>query len=90
MANDELTTLTTKPYELIRLLKHRPCHVNIIRLNEVKENQLKSITEKQAYRFLGLLESGGLSATVRRKMGEDIEGACGQLRQRYLEEESSK
>lgn len=76
--------------ELIKLLKGKPCHVNLIRLNEVKENQLKSITEKQAYRFLGLLESGGLSATVRRKMGEDIEGACGQLRQRYLEEESSK
>ena len=76
--------------QLIKLLKGKPCHVNLIRLNEVKENQLKSITEKQAYRFLGLLESGGLSATVRRKMGEDIEGACGQLRQRYLEEESSK
>lgn len=71
---------------LIKILKGRPCHVNLIRLNEVKENNLKSGTDKEAYRFLGLLEKGGLSATVRRRMGEDIDGACGQLRQRYLEE----
>ena len=71
---------------LINILKGRPCHVNLIRLNEVKENQLKCGTDKDAYRFLGVLEKAGLSATVRRKMGEDIDGACGQLRQRYLEE----
>ena len=56
----------------------------MIRLNEVKENQLKSVADKDAYRFLGLLERGGVSATVRRRMGDDIEGACGQLRRRYL------
>lgn len=72
--------------KLIELLKGRPCHVNLIRLNEVKENSLISATDKEAYRFLGLLEKGGLSATLRRRMGEDIDGACGQLRQRYLEE----
>lgn len=71
---------------LITKLKGRPCHVNLIRLNEVKENDLKSATDKEAYRFLGLLEKGGLSATLRRRMGEDIDGACGQLRQRYIEE----
>ena len=71
---------------LIRLLKGKPCHVNLIRLNEVKENNLKSATDKEAYRFLGVLEKAGLSATVRRRMGEDIDGACGQLRQRYLDE----
>ena len=72
--------------ELIKLLKGRPCHVNLIRLNEVKENKHKSTTDKEAYRFLGLLEKGGLSATLRRRMGEDIDGACGQLRQRYIDE----
>ena len=71
---------------LISLLKGKPCHVNLIRLNEVKEKDLKSVTDKDAYRFLGLLEKGGLSATLRRRMGSDIDGACGQLRQRYLEE----
>ena len=71
---------------LINLLKGKPCHVNLIRLNEVKENELIAVSDKDAYRFLGMLEKGGLSATVRRRMGSDIDGACGQLRQRYLEE----
>jgi len=74
---------------LINLFKGKPCHLNLIRLNEVKENNLKSVTDKQAYRFLGLLEKGGLSATLRRRMGEDIDGACGQLRRRYIEENES-
>lgn len=68
---------------LIKLLKGRPCHVNLIRLNEVKERTLQSVTEKQAYRFLGMLEKGGLSATLRRQIGADIGGACGQLRASY-------
>ena len=72
--------------ELIRLLKHRPCHVNVIRLNEVKENKYKATTEKEAYAFVALLEKGGLSATVRRLNGADIEGACGQLRRRYAKD----
>lgn len=71
---------------LINLLKGKPCHVNLIRLNEVKERTLKGGSEKDAYRFLGMLERGGLSATLRRRMGEDIDGACGQLRRRYIEE----
>ena len=70
--------------ELIKLLKGKPCHVNLIRLNEVKERNLKSITEKEAYRFLGFLEKGGLSATLRRQIGADIDGACGQLRANYI------
>ena len=70
--------------ELVKLLKGRPCHVNLIRLNEVKERDLKPITEKEAYRFLGLLEKGGLSATLRRQIGSDIGGACGQLRAGYI------
>ncbi|MBD5632366.1 MAG: 23S rRNA (adenine(2503)-C(2))-methyltransferase RlmN [Clostridia bacterium] len=74
--------------ELIRLLKGRPCHVNLIRLNEVEERTLKTVTEKQAYCFLGLLEKGGLSATLRRQIGADIGGACGQLRAGYLKGEN--
>ncbi len=70
---------------LVRLLKGKPCHVNLIRLNEVKERTLKSTGDKEAYRFLGLLEKGGLSATLRRQIGVDIGGACGQLRAAYLE-----
>ena len=69
---------------LISLLKGKPCHVNLIRLNEVKERSLKSTNDKDAYRFLGLLEKGGLSATLRRQIGVEIGGACGQLRASYL------
>ena len=69
---------------LIELLKGRPCHVNLIRLNEVKERTLLAAEEKQAYKFLGWLEKGGISATLRRRTGADIGGACGQLRASYL------
>lgn len=69
---------------LIALLKGKPCHVNLIRLNEVEERGLKTVTEKQAYTFLGYLEKGGLSATLRKSMGNDIAGACGQLRAGFL------
>lgn len=71
---------------LARLLKGRPCHVNLIRLNEVEERDLKTVSEKEAYRFLGTLEKNGISATLRRSMGGDVGGACGQLRASYLKE----
>lgn len=71
---------------LVSLLKGRPCHVNLIRLNEVKERTLKATGDKEAYRFLGRLEKGGLSATLRRQIGSDIGGACGQLRASYIGE----
>lgn len=71
---------------LVKLLKGKPCHVNLIRLNEVKERTLRSTDNKSAYRFLGALEKNGLSATLRRQIGSDIGGACGQLRASYLED----
>jgi len=69
---------------LIALLRGKPCHVNLIRLNEVKERTLAAAEEKQAYAFLAALQKGGLSATLRRRTGADIGGACGQLRASYL------
>ena len=75
---------------LVKLLKGKPCHVNLIRLNEVKERTLKALGDKQAYRFLGQLEKGGLSATLRRQIGVDIGGACGQLRAQYINETDEK
>ena len=68
-------------------MKGRPCHVNLIRLNEVKERALSGAGEKEAYRFLGVLERAGLSATLRRRTGADIGGACGQLRASRLKGE---
>ena len=71
--------------ELAKLTKGFPSHVNLIRLNEVKERDHQAPTEDATKDFLKKLESLGVSATIRRSLGNDIEGACGQLRRRYLE-----
>lgn len=60
------------------------CHVNVIPLNTVKERSLKKTTRLMAYQFVEGLKKLGVSATVRRTMGEDIGGACGQLRANLL------
>ncbi|MBQ9940234.1 MAG: 23S rRNA (adenine(2503)-C(2))-methyltransferase RlmN [Clostridia bacterium] len=67
--------------ELIRLLKGMLCHVNLIPVNKVKESgYVGSANQKE---FISVLEKGGINVTVRRKMGADIEAACGQLRRKY-------
>lgn len=73
--------------ELVSRLKGLTCHVNVIPLNEVKERGLKTVTRAAAYKFAQDLEKLGQSATVRRTMGDDISGACGQLRNSYLKGE---
>ena len=67
-------------------LKGMLCHVNLIPLNPVKERGLNGVTRQHAHTFSGWLEREHISATVRREMGADIEGACGQLRRRVLNE----
>ncbi len=67
---------------LAKILKGRSCHVNLIPLNSVKEKKLMGVNRKKAYKIAEELGELGISATVRRTMGEDIEGACGQLRNR--------
>ena len=70
--------------KLSKLLKGLSCHVNLIPLNEVKERGLVGTSRKRAYAFMDRLNANNISATVRRTMGEDIEGACGQLRAKTL------
>ncbi|HOB64433.1 MAG TPA: 23S rRNA (adenine(2503)-C(2))-methyltransferase RlmN [Clostridia bacterium] len=72
--------------ELSRLLKGLNCHVNLIKLNYVKEKGLKSANDDSVKEFLSILQKNKISATLRRSMGQDIEGACGQLRRKYLGE----
>lgn len=62
------------------------CHVNLIPLNPVPERGLEGVTRERAEAFAAWLSRRGVSATVRREMGTDIEGACGQLRRRVLKE----
>ena len=58
------------------------CHVNLIPLNAVKERNLEAPTKQDVQAFLKRLELKNISATVRREMGADIDGACGQLRRK--------
>lgn len=70
--------------ELSLLLKDLPCHVNLIKLNEVEGRELKTPTIDSCKKFLDNLNRFGVSATMRRSLGDDIEGACGQLRNREI------
>lgn len=70
--------------ELASRLRGTNCHVNLIPLNHVEERNLMGVTRAEAEQFANWLEQRGVSATVRREMGTDIEGACGQLRRRVL------
>ncbi len=65
---------------LAKLLRGFPCHVNFIDLNEVKEFAFKSAGKEAARASTEYLNALGVNATLRRKLGEDIDGACGQLR----------
>lgn len=66
--------------KLARLLKGILCHVNLIPLNELKERKYKTTGKIQAEKFRNILNSEGIQATIRRELGDDIDGACGQLR----------
>lgn len=70
--------------ELSRLVKGLPCHINLIRLNYVKEKGLNSSDDERIKKFKLRLEKNGVSCTIRRSMGSDIDGACGQLRRKYI------
>ena len=70
--------------ELASRLRGLQCHVNLIPLNSVPERGLRGVDEPTVRRFLETLERHHISATRRREMGDDIEGACGQLRRRTI------
>lgn len=73
--------------ELSEVLKDLPCHINLIKLNEVDGRDLKAPTNDSCKKFLDTLNRFGVSATQRRTLGDDIEGACGQLRNKELQGE---
>ena len=74
--------------ELLRRLKGLPAHFNLIPLNHVEESPLKPSTKGQVARFQKILEDGGVTATVRRTLGGDIDASCGQLRRKYTKNPS--
>lgn len=71
---------------LVSLLKGQPGHVNLIPLNDVAESPLKP--SRRVAAFQKRLESQGVTATVRRRLGGDIDASCGQLRRKAMQEQS--
>ncbi len=68
--------------ELLRRLRGLPAHFNLIPLNKVEESPFQPSSKKAVAQFQKILEDGGMTATVRRTLGGDIDASCGQLRRK--------
>ncbi|MBQ7566036.1 MAG: 23S rRNA (adenine(2503)-C(2))-methyltransferase RlmN [Oscillospiraceae bacterium] len=73
---------------LTKKLRGMAAHVNLIPLNRVAESELRPSTREAVAAFQKMLEDGGVTATVRRTLGSDIDASCGQLRRQYEKEET--
>ncbi|MEG2316331.1 MAG: 23S rRNA (adenine(2503)-C(2))-methyltransferase RlmN [Clostridia bacterium] len=82
---DGLNSRPEHARELAKLVAGLQCHVNLIPLNHVVESSLTPASPQAVQAFLTALEERHVSATVRREMGSDIGGACGQLRRSHLQ-----
>lgn len=71
--------------ELAQLVKGLNCHINLIPVNPIKERDYVQPNSESILNFKNKLEKYGINVTIRREMGRDIDGACGQLRKRYKE-----
>jgi 23S rRNA (adenine2503-C2)-methyltransferase len=71
--------------ELAELIHGMNCHVNLIPVNPIKERDYVQSNANVIAEFRKRLEKSGITATVRREMGRDIDGACGQLRRKFKE-----
>ncbi len=72
---------------LTSLIGHRNCHVNLIPVNPIRERDYVQSERRAVEAFQRKLQNRGINVTVRREMGRDIDGACGQLRRRYQSEQ---
>lgn len=72
--------------ELIELVKPLNCHVNLIPVNPIKERDFVESNASRVIAFKNKLEKNKINVTIRREMGRDIDGACGQLRRRHMNE----
>lgn len=72
--------------ELAGRIRHMNCHVNLIPVNPIKERDFRESRKKEILRFKNVLEKYGITVTIRREMGRDINGACGQLRKSYIQQ----
>lgn len=74
--------------ELSQLIRGMNCHVNLIPVNPIKERDYVQSDTEAIQAFKAKLEKNGINVTVRREMGRDIDGACGQLRRKHMNIES--
>ena len=70
--------------ELTRIAAPLNCHINLIPVNPIKERDYVRSGHKEIEAFKNKLEKNKINVTIRREMGQDIDGACGQLRRRQL------
>jgi 23S rRNA (adenine2503-C2)-methyltransferase len=73
--------------ELAGKLREMLCHVNLIPVNDVKERDYMKSSADRVKRFASILQGSGVETTIRRKLGSDIDAACGQLRRSHLKGE---
>ena len=76
--------------ELSGRIRDMNCHVNLIPVNPIKERSFVRSTRQAVENFKIKLEKCGINVTIRREMGSDIDGACGQLRKSYMEKTESE
>ena len=69
--------------ELTEIAAGLNCHVNLIPVNPIKERSYVQSDKSRVLAFKNKLEKNKINVTIRREMGRDIDGACGQLRRRY-------
>ena len=74
--------------ELATLIGRLNCHINLIPVNPIKERDYIQSEKQQIQKFQNKLERNKINCTIRREMGRDIDGACGQLRRRHMQDES--
>ena len=70
--------------ELAELLKGMLCHVNLIPINKIENGKYTKSTNENIIKFRDYLNFKGITATIRRELGSDIDAACGQLRRKNL------
>ena len=70
--------------ELVKLLKGMLCHVNLIPINKIENGKYTKSSNENIIRFRDYLNEKGITATIRRELGSDIDAACGQLRRKNL------
>lgn len=71
-------------------IRNLNCHVNLIPVNPIKERDFVQSEKKVILDFKNKLEKCGINVTIRREMGRDIDGACGQLRKSYMDQKESE